>query len=87
MEIKKKTWPQYFKKILKGDKTFDLRLADFEFRKGDTLLLREFNPKTKKYTGRTLKKKVTYVMKTKDIKFFTKKDIEKYGFQIISFKL
>ena len=43
MEIKKKIWPQYFKKILKGDKTFELRLADFKCRRGDTLLLREFN--------------------------------------------
>lgn len=87
MEIKKKIWPQYFKKILKGDKTFELRLADFKCRPGNILVLREWNPKTKKYTGRTLKKKITYVIKTKTIKFWPKKDIEKYGFQIISFKL
>lgn len=86
MKIEKKIWPQYFKKVKNGEKTFDLRLADFYCRPGDILILREWNPKTKKYTGRVLKKKVRYILKTKDIKFWPKKEIEKYGFQIISFK-
>lgn len=42
--------------------------------------------KTEKYTGRTMEKKVTFVLKTKDVKYWPKEDIEKYGFQIISFK-
>lgn len=43
-------------------------------------------PGNKKYTGRVMKKIVSYVFKTKDAKFFTKEDIDKYGFQIIAFK-
>jgi ribosomal protein S17 len=85
-KIEKKTWPELFEKILTGEKTFDARLADFKIKKGDILVLREWDPKKKKYTGRTIEKKVTYVLKTKDASFWNKKDLNKYGIQIISFK-
>ncbi|MFH1289775.1 MAG: DUF3850 domain-containing protein, partial [Nanoarchaeota archaeon] len=86
MKIEKKTWPNLFQKILDGEKTFDARLADWECKPGDILVLREWDPKTKQYTGRVLEKKVTFVLKTKDIAYWPKKDVEKYGFQIFSFK-
>lgn len=86
MKIKKKTWPEYFQKILDGEKTFELRLADFKCKEGDILVLEEWDPKTKEYTGRVLEKKVTFVLKTKDIKFWPEKDVGQYGYQIISFK-
>lgn len=85
-KIEKKVWPEYFQAILDGDKKFELRLADWECNKGDTLVLKEWSPETKEYTGRVLEKVVRYVIKTKGSeKFWPKKDIEKYGFQIISF--
>ena len=84
--IEKKVLPEYFEAILGGKKTFELRLADWKCKEGDTLVLREWDPKTKKYTGRRLEKRVAYVVKTKDIKFYSKEDIDKYGFQIIGFK-
>lgn len=86
MKTEKKAWPQLFQKILDGEKTFELRLNDFECRTGDILVLKEWDQKTQKYTGRVLEKKVTYVLRTKEVKFWPKEDIEKYGFQIISFK-
>ncbi|MFH1589389.1 MAG: DUF3850 domain-containing protein [archaeon] len=86
MRIEKKTWPEYFQKILDGDKTFELRLADWDCKQGDTLVLREWDPKTKDYTGRVMEKTVTYVAKTKNLKFFSEEEIKKYGYQIISFK-
>ena len=86
MKHEKKAWPEYFQKILDGKKTYDLRLANWKCKEGDILVLREWNPKTKVYTGREIEKKVTYVGKTKEMDFWTKKDIEKYGYQIISFK-
>jgi ASC-1-like (ASCH) protein len=64
MKIKKKVWPEYFKKIKSGDKSFEIRLADWKCKAGDTLILKEWDPKTKKYTGREIEKKVTYVLKT-----------------------
>lgn len=86
MRIEKKAWPELFQKVLDGDKKFDLRLADFECKEGDLLILREWNPKTKSYTGRVIEKEVAFVLKTKDLKLFAEEDIEKFGFQIISFK-
>jgi len=86
VEIEKKVWPKFFQKILDGDKTFELRLADFECNSGDTLVLREWNTEIKDYTGRVLEKQVTYVLKTNDVKFWPKEDVEKYGYQIIAFK-
>lgn len=86
MEIEKKVWPKAYQKIADGDKTFELRLANFKCRPGDTLILREWNPKTKEYTGRSLKKKATYVIRTKNLEFWPDSEIEKYGFQVIAFK-
>jgi len=86
MRIEKKTWPQYFQLILDGKKAYDMRLADFECEEGDVLVLREWDPETKEYSGRVLEKEVTYVGKTKDFDFWKKEDIEKYGLQVISFK-
>lgn len=84
--IEKKVWSEFFQKIVDGDKTFEVRLADFECNPGDTLLLREWDPKAQRYTGRSLEKKVTYILKTKDVKFWPKEDIEKHGLQVIGFR-
>lgn len=81
--IKKKVWPEFFDKIVSGDKTFEVRLADFDCQPGDILMLQEWLPATKKYSGREIEKEVTYIVKTKDIAFWSKEDIEKYGLQII----
>jgi len=86
MRHEKKVWPEYFQKILDGKKTYELRLADWECKEGDILVLQEWDPKTKKFTGRTIEKEVTYVGKTKNMTFWPKEDVEKYGYQIIAFK-
>jgi ribosomal protein S17 len=86
MKTEKKIWPEYFQKILDGKKKYELRLADWECNPGDILVLKEWDPETKEYTGRVLEKKVTYIGKTKGFDVWSKEDIEKYGFQIISFK-
>jgi hypothetical protein len=86
MKIEKKTWPDFFEKILSGEKNFDLRLNDFECKPGDILVLREWDPKNNSYTGRAIEKEVTYVLRTKELKFSTPKEIEKYGYQVIALK-
>jgi len=85
MVIRKKIWTEYFEKILSGEKKFELRLADFEVEKGDTLILEEYNPDKQEYTGRKIEKKVGCVMKTKNLKFWPEEEIKKYGYQIIQF--
>lgn len=86
MKIDKKVWPEYFQEIFSGRKTYELRLADFDCHPGDTLVLKEWDPQTKKYTGRELTKTVTYVAKTKDMQFWPPEEVDKYGYQIIAFK-
>jgi len=83
--IKKKIWPKYFDAVASGKKSWELRLDDFEVGEGDTLLLEEWDPRTKEYTGRKIEKKVTYVAKFKIGQLmWPKKDIEKKGIQILS---
>src|SRR4030043_621896 len=60
MIVKKKIPPKYFDLISSGKKKFELRVADFDIKVGDTLLLEEYDPKKKIYTGRKLEKKVSY---------------------------
>jgi hypothetical protein len=85
--IEKKTWPglKYFDAIVSGKKKFDLRLNDCDVQEGDTLVLREWDPRSKAYTGRTAEKKVTYVGKFKmDELFWPEAEIKEKGIQVIS---
>lgn len=82
--IEKKIWPDYFDLIQSGKKRFEFRLADFDLAQGDTLILREWDPKTKEYTGRQIEKRVGYLHKFNlNSEFYKKEDLEKYGFYII----
>ena len=72
--IELKTWREYFEAIARGTKTVELRKDDRDFRVGDVLLLREYDPDlvsttddSKGYTGRQLKRRVTHI--TKNEKF------------------
>ena len=57
-----KTWNEYFEEVFMGHKTFEVRKADRPFAKGDTLILKEWNPKTEQYTGREMARGVSYVL-------------------------
>jgi len=80
MEIKKKKWPRYFKKAMTGEKKVEVRLADFKLKEGDVLVLEEYDSKTKKYTGRTIKKKVKKLFMFNPTEAHSLKDIKKFGF-------
>lgn len=56
-----KTWPEYFQAIFENKKTFELRVNDRNYQVGEILLLREFDPETKQYSGREIKRYVTYI--------------------------
>lgn len=86
MRIEKKAWPEIFEKVLSGEKQFDLRLADREYRVGDILVLKEWNPKTKEYTGRTLEKEITFVLETKKLPFWPDEEVNQKGFTVMSLK-
>jgi len=56
-----KTWPAYYDDIILRGKNFEIRYNDRGYQEGDLLLLREYNPDTEEYTGRTMMKKVVHI--------------------------
>ena len=81
--IKKKIWPKYFELVKSGNKNFELRVADFEINEGDTLILEEWDPAVKQYTGRKIEKKVGYILKFNLDDFGQKKEVEEKGLYVI----
>jgi ASC-1-like (ASCH) protein len=84
--IKKKIWPEYFDKVASGKKKFEVRLNDFEVKDGDTLILEEWDPETKNYTGRTIEKKVDFILKFKLDDFGQQEQIKEKGLIVIQMK-
>ena len=60
-EVEKKILPQFFKDVLTGRKTFEIRKDDDGVEVGDVLVLREYDGE--KYTGKRVKRVVTYVLR------------------------
>jgi hypothetical protein len=57
-----KCWPKFFEPISAGLKRHDLRRSkDRDFRVGDRLLLREFDPDCAAYTGRSQMVEITFI--------------------------
>lgn len=94
-EIHKKISPEYFEKILNGEKTFEYRVNNFDCEPGDILVLDEYiytkgqgTTNGRHPTGRSIRKKVGYVGRTTDFDWLerpdVKSDLQKYGAQIIS---
>lgn len=64
-----KTIQPYFKELQVGDKTFEVRKDDRPFKKGDDLVLQEWDDENKQYTGQELFFTITYTLR----------NISKYG--------
>lgn len=56
-----KTWPNQFQPVWDGRKLFTVRYDDRAFKTGDTLVLREWHPLKKQYTGRRVMSIITYI--------------------------
>ncbi len=61
-----KIQPQYFKDVMLGLKRFEIRFNDRNYQVGDTLILNEFNPNTKRYTGEQVTRKIDYILNDVD---------------------
>lgn len=61
-EHRLKTHTKYFDRVLFGVKTFEVRLNDRDFQTGDTLILEDYDPDTKQYSGRELTYNIGYVL-------------------------
>lgn len=74
-----KTEPEFFDAVIHGDKTFEVRENDRDFRVGDYLALNELDDTRTEYTGRSVLLYVSYVLK--DERFC------KSGYAVIGFKM
>lgn len=59
---KLKTWPEHFEEVYLGNKTFEARKNDRDYKTGDVLVLQEYDPDGYCYTGRELEKNVTHIL-------------------------
>lgn len=58
-----KTWPAYFDAVADGRKRFEVRSTrDRTFAVGDVLVLREWDPQTEAYSGRSVRVVVTFMV-------------------------
>lgn len=57
-----KIWPEFFRDVHSGKKTFEVRLDDRGYRVGDILVLQEFNPVEKRFTGEIMIRTVSYIL-------------------------
>jgi hypothetical protein len=71
-----KTVPPFFKDVVEGKKTFEVRKNDRLFKVGDKLLLQEFHGD--KYTGQEWEGHITYILDSSD---FCKKGFVIMGIQ------
>lgn len=62
--------PDYFKAVISGEKSFEIRKNDRPFHKGDLLALNEFNVNT--YTGNSCLVYIDYIMNDTE---YVKKDM------------
>ena len=56
-----KSWTRFFRPIVSGDRTHELRRNDRNYGVGDLLILREFDPEAGAYTGSTCEATVTSI--------------------------
>lgn len=56
-----KTWPESFLQIWNGDKRCDFRKNDRDYRRGDELVLAEWDNTIERHTGRSMKVKITCI--------------------------
>lgn len=56
-----KDHPEYFQQTLDGCKPWEFRVNDRDFQPGDMLLLEEYIPDSKEYTGRWIEERVLSV--------------------------
>lgn len=62
-----KTDPKYFSAVRSGEKRFELRRNDRDFRVGDYLALNEYDRATQTYTGRSELVQVIYMLNPNDV--------------------
>ncbi len=58
---KLKTWPPFFAAVERGEKRFEIRNNDRDFKVGDSVVLQEFDQLDEEYTGAEISGVISYV--------------------------
>lgn len=58
-----KLWSEFYNEVANGNKTFEVRKNDRGFKLGDILILKEYCPTSKAYTGKERILQVSYILK------------------------
>ncbi|MGA7860667.1 MAG: DUF3850 domain-containing protein [Thermoplasmata archaeon] len=61
VEHELKSWPEYFSPVWDGRKKAEVRVADRQFLVGVRLILREWSPAVRDYTGRRVVARITHI--------------------------
>lgn len=81
-EVYIKVYPTPYTEMLKSKKSFSLRLANFGCQLGDVFVLGEVSEYGKTPTNRSLRKKLEFIPKTKELEYLDVFDVEEYGYHI-----
>ena len=86
--IEKKAWPETFELFASGKRKLELRLADFDLKAGDVVVLKEYDPQTKQYTGRQKELRCRLVEKgvNDPLRFFNMEEVKEHGLFLIEFE-
>ena len=58
-----KIWPRWFDLVYAGIKNFEVRRDDRGFKVGDFLLLEEYRSGVGEYTGRSITRQISYIVR------------------------
>jgi hypothetical protein len=72
----------FFEKIMSGEKNFEIRLGSMEIKEGDVLIIKERGYNGEE-TGRELKKKVGFTLRTNDLTWWNSEEKNKHGFVVM----
>jgi ASC-1-like (ASCH) protein len=63
-----KSWPEFFEAVQSGTKKYEVRTDDRGYARGDRLLLHEWDPKDKEFTGRFCEVGVVHISHAADLR-------------------
>lgn len=57
-----KCWPQYFDAVWDNKKKFEIRINDRDFKVGDILILKKYDPEKEEYLPQSIETTISYVL-------------------------
>ncbi|WP_018592603.1 ASCH/PUA domain-containing protein [Terrisporobacter glycolicus] len=75
-----KILPKYFERVIKGEKTFEIRKNDRDFQTGDEIELKEFDNIRNEFSGRCVFGRISYILNSGEYGL-------KQGYCVFSFKI